>query len=199
MAYIDSKLAERFNHTAETSSKDDKNYDDRQRTDSTASSAPIRREPTNMGRLQEIELPAAPDAQIPPRKNEIQAAKPPRKRVGRNGKEYTSKPRKRRASEDLRRDALVEAVLHENSNSIYELPPPPPTVTSGVAGWNEDADEALAEQFRREFMADVGERRTTKMVKGMDDDGLKGPKLGGSRSQRVVVRELLLRGQEGKR
>ena len=57
------------------------------------------------------------------------------------------------------------------------------------------ADDRIAEQFRREFMDAVQQRRqkpptTTKLVKGAKvDDKPKGPKLGGSRSARAAMRE----------
>ena len=57
------------------------------------------------------------------------------------------------------------------------------------------ADDHIAEQFRREFMDAVQQRRqkpstATKPVKGAKvDDKPKGPKLGGSRSARAAMRE----------
>lgn len=58
------------------------------------------------------------------------------------------------------------------------------------------ADDRIAEQFRREFMDAVSERRQ-KMAQpskrsgpGAGDDKPKGPKLGGSRSARAAMRDL---------
>ena len=58
------------------------------------------------------------------------------------------------------------------------------------------ADDRIAEQFRRDFMDAISQRRqkTTQTSKkpgpGAVDDKPKGPKLGGSRSARAAMREL---------
>ncbi len=62
------------------------------------------------------------------------------------------------------------------------------------------ADDRIAEQFRREFMDAISQRRqkTTQPGKkpgpGAVDDKPKGPKLGGSRSARAAMRELQEKG-----
>ena len=65
-----------------------------------------------------------------------------------------------------------------------------------------DADERVAEEFRREFLDAMVQRRQRRKAPapaagaaaGRKDnpDVLKGPKLGGSRNQRAAVRDLLL-------
>ena len=58
------------------------------------------------------------------------------------------------------------------------------------------ADDRVAEQFRREFLDAISERRqrmhhpSKKPGPGASDDKPRGPKLGGSRSARAAMREL---------
>ena len=61
----------------------------------------------------------------------------------------------------------------------------------------EAADERLAEQFRRDFLDAMSSRRQRKATVAKksgpgakEEDKLKGPKLGGSRSARAAMREL---------
>lgn len=73
-----------------------------------------------------------------------------------------------------------------------------------------DADDRLAEQFRRQFMDDQAARRQQRRkpvaqptaknqpVK-TEGDVLKGPRLGGSRNARAAVRDVLLKQQQDKR
>jgi hypothetical protein len=62
-----------------------------------------------------------------------------------------------------------------------------------------DADERLAEEFRRQFMDDMAARRQKKKkpaqttTKAKNEDVLRGPKLGGSRNSRAAVRDILLK------
>lgn len=154
--------------------------------------------------------------------------RPTKVRLGRDGKPW--RPRNRRGSDDVKRDQLVEAILHENRLDVYE---PPTTSTSetpgGVAGAGaaaaadgsghnaaadainpEDAaDDRIAEQFRREFMEAMAERRQRRKKaplppskasaaasKKESDEILRGPKLGGSRNARAAMRDILLKQQE---
>ncbi|OBT66684.1 hypothetical protein VE03_03971 [Pseudogymnoascus sp. 23342-1-I1] len=148
------------------------------------------------GKLLEIELP--PSLPPPP---PTTSTRPPR--LSRNGQPLRGK--KRRTEADIRRDALVEAVMRENGLGIYE-PPTAPTV--GGQGEGGEGDEEIAERFRREFLEGVEERRRGgggggggggKGKGGKEEEGLKGPKLGGSRSARAGVREALLKAERGKR
>lgn len=161
---------------------------------------------------------AAPDR--PPRK-------PRRKpRLGRDGKPLRPRPpRKRRPSEDIARDALVEQVLHEHKLENVYQPPPPPTLkdankdTAGKGAGDDgdggekgqDADEAFAERFRQDFLDQIAERKQAQGKKkkttatggaerGADKDKEKsshGPKLGGSRAARAKMAALQAAQKEG--
>ncbi|EXJ95474.1 hypothetical protein A1O1_00596 [Capronia coronata CBS 617.96] len=127
----------------------------------------------------------------PPVAEEAPAPKPRKPRIGRDGKPMRPRPRKRRNSEDLARDALVEQVLHEHKFDIYDVNDPqlsrPSAGADAEAG---DADERLAEQFRQEFMDAMAERHhrhkapSQSKTSGAAATEPKGPKLGGGRSAR---------------
>lgn len=128
--------------------------------------------------------------------------KPAKPRLGRDGKPFRSK-RKRRGSDDIARDKLVEDVLRDNRLEIFE---PPVEEERNGAGNDEAADDRIAEAFRREFMDAVGARQQRKKQVGPPTTGgkkgeeeLKGPKLGGSRSARAAMREVMLKEQAGKK
>jgi hypothetical protein len=122
------------------------------------------------------------------------ADEPVKVRLGRNGK--PRRQPKRRNSEDIRRDAMVDAVLQE-AKRIYPLPPPLSRLTSSVDYFDSSApppsnpnnEEALVEQFRQEFLESIQERQQRKPappVRG-EKEAPKGPKLGGSRSARAKM------------
>lgn len=120
--------------------------------------------------------------------------RPRRPRLDRFGRPMKPRPaRKRRNSEDLKRDQLVEEVLRETRLDIYDEPPTPGEKTdSNHAEGSGDADERMAEQFRQEFLDAMQSRQQQKRVtqpKMPGDVGQKGPKLGGSRSARAAMRE----------
>ncbi|KAK6000774.1 hypothetical protein QM012_003499 [Aureobasidium pullulans] len=109
--------------------------------------------------------------------------KPPRKPHWRN----------RRNSADIARDAMVDQILRESQLNIYETsastsqPKPPSDDT-------QDADERMAEEFKRNFYAAAEERAVRRTAApppptfGANKlESLKGPKLGGSRSQRAAM------------
>ncbi|KAI5298658.1 hypothetical protein KEM56_003873 [Ascosphaera pollenicola] len=106
----------------------------------------------------------------------------------RDGKNW--KGRKRRTSEDIKRDQLVEEVLRESKLDVYDEP--------DAAMPNEDdlaADDRIAEQFRRDFMDAIRSRRrrtktaTKGAAAGKKAEPARGPKLGGSRSARAAMRQ----------
>lgn len=109
--------------------------------------------------------------------------KPPRKPHWRN----------RRNSADIARDAMVDQILRESQLNIYETSasvtqPKPPSDD------NQDADERMAEEFKRNFYAAAEERAVRRTAApppptfGANKlESLKGPKLGGSRSQRAAM------------
>jgi hypothetical protein len=81
---------------------------------------------------------------------------------------------------------------------MYEEPPPPAISTQGDG----EADDRIAEAFRREFMDAVSARQRKKPVplpptRGAggkkEEEVMKGPKLGGSRSARAAMREAQLK------
>ncbi|KAL1958072.1 hypothetical protein VTO42DRAFT_5112 [Malbranchea cinnamomea] len=93
--------------------------------------------------------------------------------------------RKRRNSEDIRRDQLVEEVLRESKLDVYEEPEKPQVDD------DQAADDRIAEQFKREFLEAIQARRRARArnTKGGKGDAPRGPKLGGSRSARAAMRE----------
>ena len=101
----------------------------------------------------------------------------------------------------------VEAVLTENTLGYYEQPKPSLRGGDVEAGYDEDADEKMAERFRREFEEQSSERKRTRPVAPpsqksgygqKEEEVLKGPKLGGSRMQRQAMREVLLKAEKDK-
>ncbi|KAG8165207.1 hypothetical protein KVR01_005482 [Diaporthe batatas] len=123
-----------------------------------------------------------------------------RVRIGKDGKPWRG--RKRRGSDDVKRDQLVEELMRENRLDVYDVPAQPEA--SGEPGFDEAADEKIAEQFRREFMDAMSERRHQRRKAApqpsrpgaKQEEVLKGPKLGGSRNARAAMRDLLLSQQE---
>jgi hypothetical protein len=157
---------------------------------------------------------------------EDETGAPPRKvRLGKDGKPWRS--RNRRGSDDIKRDQLVEEFLRENKRKsrmaiqrlsvqcadlsdtvdVYDMPTEQgPSATTA----EEEADERIAEEFRREFMDAMSARRQRRkpainapIVKAAKaakpEEILRGPKLGGSRNVRAAMRDLLLKEQQERR
>lgn len=164
----------------------------------------VQRQPATTGALQEIDLgPTAREAAVlasDVAQRRIRGEEPPvplqskpsgKPRLGPDGKPWRT--RRRRNSADVARDALVEAFLSENRIEMYDEADlrRQQLQEQSVAGDGE-ADEQIAEQFRREFLDAAQERRDRvpppggKVEKGEEK---KGPKLGGSRSARAKIRE----------
>ena len=207
MAYIEAELAKRARsqHDPSTSSAVSlQPYDDAAED---GFSAP-QRQPAALGKLHEIDL--GPDSKLRNIKrteaaisgtapSDVLPPKPPRPRIGRNGKPYIPKPRKRRNSADMARDKVVEELLRETRLDIYDEPGA--GGKSGAAGDEEKeaADDRIAEEFRRDFLDAINQRRkrsTKPPAAGASRVGGKaveekprGPKLGGSRSARAAMRE----------
>ena len=82
---------------------------------------------------------------------------------------------------------------------IYEEP----AVESSVVNDDQAADDRIAEAFRKEFMDAVSARQRKKAVPAQppsrtaagkkEEEIMKGPKLGGSRSARAAMRETMLK------
>lgn len=225
MAYIDSEMAKRRvgqnlppsptnnNHTQPSESDSDSPHA-RQ-----SGKAAAQRDPASLGKIHEIDLGADASLRNAQRtENAIRRAwngealpdpdekppKPRKLRVGRDGKPMKPRPRKRRNSEDIKRDQLVEEVLRESKLEIYDDPADAPPGESNNGDL--DTDEKIAEQFRQDFMDAMESRqrnRTSgqpKMPVGKPGEvGQKGPKLGGSRSARAAMRERELAEQKGKK
>lgn len=149
-------------------------------------------------------------------------ARPKKVRLGK-----PSRPRNRRASEDIKRDELVEQFLRENKRKImrslptrlfeadlfqpvdvYDLESPQTAIDLGDNDEEGAADDRFADQFRRDFFENMQQRRRRKAKPPATnprpgakptEEILKGPKLGGSRNSRQQMRDLLLKEQEKKR
>ena len=109
--------------------------------------------------------------------------KPPRKPHWRN----------RRNSADIARDAMVDQILRESQLNIYE-PSASTSVAKPASDDNQDADERMAEEFKKNFYAAAEERAVRRTAPpppptfGANKlESIKGPKLGGSRSQRAAM------------
>ncbi|CAK7214389.1 hypothetical protein SCUCBS95973_002130 [Sporothrix curviconia] len=137
----------------------------------------------------------------------------PPPRLGRDGKPLA---RKRRDSDDIKRDQLVEQFLHENRMDVdvYTTGRDTTGLSSGTAATatatteGRPTDDRIAEQFRREFMEAAAQRMRrkrkplgppTKPKPRNEEEILRGPKLGGSRNVRSVMRDKLLQKQEEER
>ncbi|RAL63062.1 hypothetical protein DID88_004147 [Monilinia fructigena] len=129
----------------------------------------------------------------------------PKPRLGRDGKPWRG--RKRRGSDDIQRDALVDAILHENRLDIYEPVPSLSSKQEGLAN-----DDTVAETFRKDWeeasshatlqrqqqMSEraAKEKKKAGQEKTEEELYMKGPKLGGSRSARAAMREAMLKGKK---
>ncbi|CAK7236259.1 hypothetical protein SEUCBS140593_009558 [Sporothrix eucalyptigena] len=124
-------------------------------------------------------------------------------RLGRDGKPLR---RKRRDSDDVMRDQLVEQFLHENRMDVDVYNADREAAPSQTEG--RPTDDRIAEQFRREFMEAAAQRMRRKRKPlgppakpkaRNEEEILRGPKLGGSRNVRSVMRDKLLQKQEEER
>ena len=219
MAYIDSELAKRRRgHDASANNGHD--GEGNPSLNGSLINAGLHRQPAALGKLHEIDL--GPDATL---KNiarteaakrrleggemEVEEKSSGKVRLRRDGKPWRG--RRRRNSDDVKRDKLVEEVMKETRRKprhpisnlrwlsiqaveIYDEPDPDP------ANDDQAADDRIAEQFRRDFMDAISSRRqrtsqAAKVARAKAngtkvDDRPKGPKLGGSRSARAAMREL---------
>jgi len=99
--------------------------------------------------------------------------------------------RRRRTSQDIQRDKLVEEVLKESKLQVELYDEPADNNDEEEEG---AADDRIAEKFRREFLDALMSRRRRrgnyqKAKKKDDAKKPRGPKLGGSRSARAAMRE----------
>lgn len=195
MAYIDSELAKRQRQTQSASTQSLNGQE--LSPNGALLDAGLHRQPAALGKLHEIDL--GSDATLrnialtEAAKRKLEGMEPEidestgKVRLRRDGKPW--RPRKRRNSEDVKRDKLVEEVMRESRLDIYDEP------DEEVNNDDQAADDRIAEQFRREFMDAISSRQqkaaqAKKPVKGKEvDDQPRGPKLGGSRSARAAMRE----------
>ncbi|KAL8644120.1 MAG: hypothetical protein Q9210_007413 [Variospora velana] len=197
MAYIDSKLAKRRQgHDKPMHTSDDHSSGD-DSSDYIATDLAKHRQPAALGKLHEIDLGLDATlkniARTEAAKRRLEGGEPEieettgKVRLRKNGKPWRN--RRRRNSDDVKRDKLVEEVMKESRLEIYDEPEDAP---------NDDqaADDRIAEQFRRDFMDAISSRRqkssrsAKKDPRAKVDDKPRGPKLGGSRSARAAMREL---------
>lgn len=219
MAYIESKLGHNpqslnspFTSIGEPQTESSKN-------EKVSQSKEPQRAPTTMGQLLEIDL--GEEARLRnAHRTEMARRKaagesidldeslhpPPKPRLGRGGKPWRG--RKRRGSDDMQRDALVDAILHENRLEIYEsVATSSAKETEGLAN-----DDTVAETFRKDWeeasshallqrQQQISEKAAKEKKKGgaektEEELYMKGPKLGGSRSARAAMREAMLKGKK---
>ncbi|RDW77089.1 hypothetical protein BP6252_05142 [Coleophoma cylindrospora] len=211
MAYIDSQLAKRsspsMNATTATTTTASTQSSNLPNAPSRFQAEDVHRQPAALGKLQEIDLGDEARSRNVERTDkarrrldgeeiEEEEVKKGKVRLGRDGKPWRG--RKRRGSDDVKRDKLVEDILRENRLEIYDEPVQPQRAING----DEAADDLVAEEFRREFMDAVSQRHKKKAAppppggsggKKGEEELLKGPKLGGSRSARAAMREMMLK------
>ncbi|KAL5121020.1 hypothetical protein ACEQ8H_001208 [Pleosporales sp. CAS-2024a] len=118
-------------------------------------------------------------------------------RLGRDGK--PRRPPKRRNSDDVRRDQMVDAVLSEAKLDYFDAEAYANLRASGSA----NNDEAVLAQFKADYYESIqeGRRRPRRAApaggtKGAKGPSKRGPKLGGSKSARAKMR--LAEGQAAK-
>ena len=177
------------------------------------------RQPASLGKLHEIDLGVEAkrrniertQAAVEGRPSEAEEKEEPvRLRLCRDGKYRPRRRRKRRNSEDIKRDQIVEDILRESNLGIYDAEAAKAAASAAAAatiitssadpennGDEKAADDEIAEQFRKDFLEAVAmrqaqqrkQKKTTKKGEGKEksDDKIGGPKLGGSRSQRAAM------------
>ena len=202
MAYIDSELAKRQHQDQSTPTKFSQGQISS--PNGTQLNAGLHRQPAALGRLHEIDL--GPDARLrnialtEAAQRKLEGIEPEvvdestgKVRLRKDGKPW--RPRKRRNSEDVKRDRLVEEVMRESKLDIYDEPDEDVNNNNDDDDDDQAADDRVAEQFRREFLDAISNRRrraaqARKSAKRKEADVQpRGPKLGGSRSARAAMRE----------
>ncbi|PKY02915.1 hypothetical protein P168DRAFT_319458 [Aspergillus campestris IBT 28561] len=203
MAYIESEMAKRFQHNLPADKLDS---DTRAPNDRHAPAPSLnlpQRQPASLGKLHEIDLGQETKLQNIARTEAAtrhfatdegqpqytEVAGPSRDAAGKSEQPWRN--RKRRTSEDIERDRLVEEILRESKLDVYDEPE-----EEKEEGEDQAADDKVAEQFRRDFLDAIQSRRRAKKKKpttttaAAKPEPPKGPKLGGSRSARAAMREM---------
>lgn len=189
MAYIESGLAKR-RQGHDTSTSNGEGSEGNLSLNGTLINAGLHRQPAALGKLHEIDL--GPDAKLrniarteaakkrlEDGEAEVDEKGSGKVRLRRDGKPWRA--RRRRNSEDIKRDQLVEEVMRESRRklpffmSLYPSilsprpPPPKPLIAPLVEIYDEPepdlatddqaADDRIAEQFRRDFLDAISSRR----------------------------------------
>jgi len=186
MAYIDAQLANMRSERTVSNNDDDivSTVLDPQRT--TKSQAQVSSSYARHGEVEEVEI------QVTGEDGQVTRIRKERVRLGRDGKPLPPrKKRYERTADDAARDAMVERLLSENRfDNIYTGPSPGGDGggDEARAGQDEDADARMADEFRREFLASAEENKARRQMGGAKaTDMTKGPKMGGSKNQRVAA------------
>ncbi|PYH90678.1 hypothetical protein BO71DRAFT_387179 [Aspergillus ellipticus CBS 707.79] len=202
MAYIESEMAKRYRRNMSTEPTGPPTGE----TTTVLSTNDLpQREPASLGKLHEIDLghettlqniarTQAATRRLAGDDDHAPLAEPdPVSRMAVVGKDQRSwRNRKRRTSEDVERDRLVEEVLRESKLDVYEGPEDLGTGDTGDMD-GQAADDRVAEQFRKDFLDAIQSRRRVaraRNTKTIKPDAPRGPKLGGSRSARAAMREM---------
>lgn len=223
MEYIESELARRQDrdNTAESTTMDAR--ENQQNVNRTQEKFSLR-DPAALGKLHEIDLGQETKLQNIARTEAAtrrlagnrspspdDEAASQTTRLGKDGKPWRG--RRRRNSEDIERDRLVEEVLRESkckcrsfcrdwsgyrigakhvSVDVYDEPEQEGSLDGQAA------DDRIAEQFRRDFLEAIQSRRRAARPKANNKvtkpEVPRGPKLGGSRSARAAMREMREKG-----
>ncbi|KAK8227326.1 hypothetical protein HDK90DRAFT_527880 [Phyllosticta capitalensis] len=227
MAYVDSKMAE-LREGEKRAAEEHASSQNNPRRPGT-NDAPLgliargaeshrERQPAGMGKLQEIDLGEEVTRMNAQRTQEATRKLQSGELVEPTDQRFSGRGRrgcKRRTSEDIKRDKIVEDILKESmrktplvrlagADSGYSI-----LITDAVdniydrtelqaAETNDDqaADDRIVEQFRRDFMEAVQTRNKRNPPPapvgkgGKVEERPKGPKLGGSRSARAAMRAM---------
>ncbi|KAF2227738.1 hypothetical protein BDZ85DRAFT_6871 [Elsinoe ampelina] len=136
--------------------------------------------------VEEVEIiPGEPETASVPSKD--RKRKEPRPRLDRHGRPLPPRrPRNWRSEDDKARDSLVDRLLAENRlEGIYDSSSA--NAALGAKGVDTDADRRMAEEFEREFRANVEERKIKQAsASAKTAESASGPKLGGSKNARMV-------------
>lgn len=94
---------------------------------------------------------------------------------------------------------MVDQIMAESHVPLYDTGPTSSNASAlQQAGTGEgETDEAVAEAFKRKFLADVEERSLRARPPAMPSSHKTGPKLGGSRQQRGRMMKETKEGQGG--
>ena len=209
MAYVDSKLAE-LRRGAVDDERDNVNIP----ASNTGQPGGItrahqERQAARLGKLQEVDL--GPSTTL--RNIELTEAAKRRLETGdplrpqEQGKPKPWRGRRRRNSDDVRRDQLVEEVLRESRRMLY----PGPFLISSLLTFTVDiydepepaqaedeqaADDRIAEKFKQEFLDAIKHNHVRRSAPAATsasrtkDERPKGPKLGGSRNARAAMKAM---------